>query len=92
MPLRVQIDAKLERKFRETAMKRFGYGKGSLSRAAEEAIVSWISAFEREHLSFEEDPVEAIDGLLSDIETDSVALQHEVKKLWAWKVLQDVPH
>jgi hypothetical protein len=28
MSLRVQMDPKLERKFREAAMKKFGYGKG----------------------------------------------------------------
>lgn len=53
MPLRFQIDQKLERKFREIAMKRFGYGKGALSKAAEEAIMKWISTIEKENLSFE---------------------------------------
>jgi len=89
MSLRVQINQKLERKFREFAMRKFGYGKGALSRAAEEAIMKWISTVEEENLSFEGDPVEAIDGLLSDI--DSVELQHEVKKIWAPKVLKNVP-
>ncbi len=91
MSLRVQVDQKLERKFREAAMKRFGYGKGALSKAAEEAIVKWISTIEKEDLSFEEDPVEAIDGLLSDIDIDSVELQHEAKKIWTRKVLKNVP-
>jgi hypothetical protein len=91
MSLRVQIDQKLERKFREAAMKRFGYGKGALSKAAEEAIIDWVSAIEKEELSFEGDPVDAIDGLLSDIEIDSVKLQHEAKKIWTLKVLKNVP-
>ncbi|MFQ6087013.1 MAG: hypothetical protein ACE5OV_03225 [Candidatus Bathyarchaeia archaeon] len=90
MALRVQINRKLELKFRELAMKRFGYAKGSLSKAAEEAIIKWISMIENEDLSFEGDPVEAIDGLLSDIDIDSVELQHEAKKVWAQKVLKDV--
>jgi len=85
MPLRLQISQKLERKFRELAMKRFGYGKGALSRAAEEAVLKWISTVEEEDLSFEGDPVEAIDGLLSDINIDSVELQHEAKKIWTIK-------
>jgi len=89
--LRAQIDVKLERKFRELAMRRFGYGKGSLSRAMEEAIIRWISIVEGERLGFEGDPVEAIDGLLSDVEVDAVELQHEVKGLWVAKVLGDVP-
>jgi hypothetical protein len=33
--LRFQIKEKLRREFREAAMKRFGYGKGALSKAAE---------------------------------------------------------
>jgi hypothetical protein len=91
MSLRVQINQKLELKFREAAMKRFGYGKGALSKAAEEAIMDWVSAMEKEELSFEGDPVDAIDGLLSDIEIDSVKLQHEAKKIWTLKVLKNVP-
>lgn len=89
MTLRVQIDKKLEQKFRELAMKRFGYTKGALSKAAEEAFTQWTSTQEKEELSFEGDPVEAIDGLLSDVDIDSVELQHEAKKFWAIKVLKN---
>ena len=39
--LRVQLSDELEKLFRKIAMKRFGYGRGSLSRAAEEAIRRW---------------------------------------------------
>lgn len=90
MSLRFQINRELERKFRELAMKRFGYGRGSLSKAAEEAIMEWISTIEKESLIFEGDPVEAIDGLLSDIDMDSVELQHEARKIWALNVLKNV--
>ena len=38
MGLRFQLKNDLERRFRETAMRRFGFGKGALSMAAEEAI------------------------------------------------------
>lgn len=91
MTLRVQIDEQLERRFRELAMKRFGYGKGSLSKAAEEAILRWVSSFEEENVTFEGDPVEAIDGLLSDVDISSVELQHRAAKVWTLKVLKDVP-
>ena len=90
MSLRVQINTKLEQKFREAAMKRFGYAKGALSKAAEEAILNWISTLENENVNFEGDPVEAIEGLLKDVDIDSVSLQHETKKLWAKKVLDNV--
>jgi hypothetical protein len=91
MSLRVQVNTKLEQKFREAAMKRFGYGKGALSKAAEEAIQNWFSTLESETVNFEGDPVTAIDGLLKDVDVDSVTLQHETRKLWAKKVLDHVP-
>ena len=89
MSLRVQIDPKIERRFRETAMKKFGYGKGALSKAAEEAILNWVSS-QKETPIFEGDPVKAIEGLLKDVDLDSVTLQHLSSKLWAKKVLENV--
>lgn len=85
MSLRVKISAKLEQKFREAAMKRFGYRKGALSKATEEAILKWLSSTEEETAPFEGDPVKAIEGLLKDVNVDSVTLQHESQKVWAKK-------
>ena len=90
MTLRIQIDERLEREFRRLAMQRFGYGRGALKRAAEEAIMDWVSKVKGAMASFEGDPVEAIDGLLSDIDIDAVELQHQAMKLWLAKVLGDV--
>jgi len=73
------------------AMKRFGYGKGSISRAAEEAIQNWVSIqLQMEKREFEGDPVKAIEGLLADVDVDSVELQHLVGKIWVRKVLGNV--
>lgn len=83
--IRANIDKKLELKFREYSMKKFGYAKGALTRAIEEAILKWLSEVE-----FSGDPVEAIDGLLQDIDVDSVDLQHMIRKFWAGKVLGSV--
>jgi hypothetical protein len=90
MSLRVQINPEVEEKFREAAMKRFGYGKGALNKAAEEAILRWLSTSEKKP-TFEGDPVKAIEGLLKDVNIDSVTLQHETQKIWAKKVLNHVP-
>jgi len=87
--LRFQVKEELERKFREAAMKRFGYGKGALSRAAEEALQKWLASISAEEV-FRGDPVKAIEGLLADINLDSVELQHLVKKMWISKVPTDV--
>ncbi len=87
MSLRVKINPKVEERFREAAMKRFGCGKDALSVAAEEAILKWLSTTEKEPSNFEGDPVKAIEGLLKDVNVDSVTLQHNTQKLWAKKVL-----
>jgi hypothetical protein len=34
--------------FRRLAMKKFGYGKGSLSKALAEAVYAWIEKCEKE--------------------------------------------
>ena len=89
--LRIQLPDKLGKLFRKMAMKRYGYGRGSLSRAAEEAIQRWVaSQLEAEKKEFEGDPVKAIEGLLADVHIDSVELQHLAGKIWVRKVLGDV--
>lgn len=41
--LRGQVPEKIEREFRKLAMEKFGYGKGSLSKALEEAVKEWVT-------------------------------------------------
>ena len=90
--IRAKIDEKIERKFRELAMRKFGYGKGSLAKATEEAILKWIVETEKEKIVFEGNPVEAIDGLLSNLKIDSVELQHKLKDLWLIKIAENISH
>ena len=59
------------------AMMKFGYGKGALTKAVEEDILKWISFVEEETITFEGDPVEAIDGILSEIDINSVIHFHQ---------------
>ena len=42
--IRGVVQARTEDRFRKLAMKKFGYRKGSLSRALEEAIRQWIES------------------------------------------------
>ena len=72
-------------------MKRFGYGRGALTRAAEQAIERWVSSG-KESVRFEGDPVKAIDGILAGLNLNSVELQHSVRGTWASKVSRNVPH
>ena len=46
--IRGVIAEKAENEFRRLAMKKFGYGKGSLSKALEEALCAWIEKCEEE--------------------------------------------
>lgn len=84
--LRLQVRDDLERRFRETAMKRFGFGKGALTRAAEQAFERWLSTAKQEDVRFEGDPVKAIDGILEEMKLSSVDLQHSVRRAWSSKV------
>ncbi len=47
MVLKVEFEEELERKFRELAMKKYGYCRGSIKKAVEEAFRNWIKLEER---------------------------------------------
>ena len=44
----------------------------------------------KEEVNFEGDPIAAIDGILSDIDMDSVELQHKIKDIWILRVVKNV--
>lgn len=88
--IKVYIPDELELRFREVAMKLFGYGRGSLSVASEKAFTLWLSQVS-EVLDFAEsigDPVEAIYGMLSYVKRTGVDLQHEAREIRAKKALE----
>ena len=80
--IKVYIDPKIEEEFRKTAMKIFGYGKGSLSKAAEQAFKKWIQEYSSnlETISIPEDPINEIRGQLEEITLTSVELQHKARE------------
>ena len=82
MFLRGQIDPKLVRKFRKTAMEKFGYGKGGTRQGCRRGDVE-LGFMPEVAPIIERGPVKAIEGLLKDINANSVTLQHEGNKLWA---------
>jgi len=81
--IKVYLPDELEKKFREVAMKLYGYGRGSLSIASEKAIAYWLAQVsEMVDLAEKiEDPVGAIYGMLSHVKKSGVELQHEVGEL-----------
>ena len=88
MVLKVELEKELEHKFRETAMKKFGYSKGSIKKASREALSSWIMQ-QPAKIPKVEDPFKLARGALKHLKgkTTSVQLQHEASKLWAKKYL-----
>lgn len=90
MSIRLELEKEFERKFREKAMKRFGYSKGSIKKAAEIALKRWYreEAIVKPKKTFR-NPVDSIVGLLSDVKhKSSVEEQHEIRKIWS-KVAED---
>ncbi len=45
--LKVYLSEELDKKFRRIAMSIYGYGRGSLSKAAEEAFTRWCAEHEQ---------------------------------------------
>ncbi|HLD41859.1 MAG TPA: hypothetical protein VJB06_02395 [archaeon] len=87
MSLRLELDQKLEERFRKAAMNTYGYEKGSLKKAAEEAFYLWINTSKTTSIKKVDDPVKLIKGLFAPLKGKytSVQLQHESGKLWLKK-------
>jgi len=87
--MKIYLPEELERRFKKMSMDAYGYGRGSISKAAAEAIRKWTS--EREEIlgEFEvpEDPIGAIRGMLKHVKKTSVELQHEASKIRAERAL-----
>ena len=81
MTLRINLEEAKEKKFRSKAMRRFGFGKGSISKALEEAIDLWLVQHNDQFKRIEA-PTDAITGLLDGLTESSVELQHLGSKLF----------
>lgn len=83
-PLRVYLPEELEKKFRKFSMESYGYSRGSLSRAAIEAIGGWVSIHQTSsQVAVPDEPVKALRGLLRHVKKSSVELQHEAAQIRA---------
>lgn len=87
--LKVYLPEELEERFKKMSMDAYGYGRGSISKAATEAIRKWTA--EREEILREfrvpEDPVGAIRGMLKHVKRTGIELQHEASKIRAERAL-----
>ena len=88
MVLKFELEEELENKFRESAMKKYGYMKGSLQKATREALTNWVNQQPRK-IPKVDDPFKLVEGILSHLKgkKTSVQLQHEAKELWTKKYL-----
>lgn len=75
MGIKVNLNEEKEKRFRERAMRKFGYRKGALSKAINEAIDAWLNR-EENQIPKLESPTSAIYGLLKELKTTSTELQH----------------
>jgi len=89
MVLKVELEEDLEKKFREAAMRKYGYMRGSLQKATHEALEEWVmqKSTTIPKISQTGDSFKLVEGILSHLrgKKSSVQLQHEVGKLWTKK-------
>ena len=88
MVLKVELEKELEHKFREAAMRKYGYKKGALQKATKEALNDWVHQ-QPTKVPKVDDPFKLVRGILGHLKgkKNSVQLQHEAKYLWAKKYL-----
>ncbi len=80
--LKIYLSDNLVKEFRKLAIEIFGYGKGSISEAAEVAFQNWVLENKKilKEIEIPEDPVQAMKGLLKDVTETAVELQHIASK------------
>lgn len=83
MVIKVEFKKELEHRFRATAMKKYGYSKGAITKASEEAIRGWVNSQEHEIVKVP-DPLHLIENIFSHLKGkySSVELQHEAMHAW----------
>ena len=87
MVIKVSFDRNLEQEFRAAAMKKYGYSRGAIKQASEEAITRWIKEEYHTLPHTSRDPLKSLYGAMKHLrgKYTSVELQHEAMKLWAKK-------
>ncbi len=85
MSLRVELEPKLEKEFREKAMRIYGYSKGSIQKATISALKQWTGSVEIMESQKNRKSCKLIEEMLSHLKgkKTSVELQHETIKILA---------
>ena len=74
--MKIKISDATEKAFRKLAMHRFGYQRGALSEAAQEAIETWSEVYE-EKAQNNGNLWDSLEGCMKHVKKTSVELQHE---------------
>ena len=77
--VKIKLSDETEAVFRKGAMDAFGYAKGSLSAAAEQAIRSWAAS--RAKTNERTESLSELRGVLKHVKKSSVELQHELGRI-----------
>jgi hypothetical protein len=87
--MKIYLPEELEKRFKKMSMDAYGYGRGSISKAAAEAIRRWTVEHEEILREFEipADPIGAIKGMLKHVRKTGVELQHEASKIRAERAM-----
>lgn len=82
--IKFDVPDDVEEDFRRAAMERFGYERGSLTKAGEAALREWAETHDRMGaLSVPDSPVAAIRGQLAHAEESGVGLQESIGSMMA---------
>lgn len=79
MALYVKLEKDIEERLREHAMRSFGYTKGAIKEAVEEAIRVWLAS---KPTGVPPQPLDALSGMLKHVKASSVELKHAAAGLF----------
>ena len=79
--VKVKLSDETEDAFRKSAMEAFGYAKGSISAAAEQAVRNWVAT--RPKTAERTESLSKLRGVLKHVKKSSVELQHEIGEIRA---------
>lgn len=80
MAIMAKVEKRIETKFRQAAMERYGYAKGAITHALEAAMDMWASGVHAS--SLKKVPIESIVGILKGTKETSTELKHKAVELF----------
>jgi hypothetical protein len=80
--LKFTVPDEVEEQFRQSAMERFGHRRGSIGKAGEEAVSTWLAEQNIDsEISPSQNPLLTKRGRLSHVDMGSVELQESIGEM-----------